>query len=174
MLGLWCAGTRAWRWSMAGGRARPLASNSEPRHEFNGLAGLLVFATKPTKADGGEDAKSWRHGHRSREADGGDGHRRARRDGRRTASRAIRRSRREWRLGLQRGGGNLPARGFWWFSQNRPPTGFASPIKTVLFLSGGTCGGITEDASMRSKVSKGSSLSDGWTYIFPILPLRAF
>jgi len=34
---------------MAGGRARPLASNSEPRREFNGLAGLLVFATKPTR-----------------------------------------------------------------------------------------------------------------------------
>ena len=99
---------------------------------------------------------------------------RARRDGRRTASRAVRRSRRERHLGLQRGGGNLPARGFWWFSQNRPPTGFASPIKTVSFLSGGTCGGITEDASMRSKVSKGSSPSDGWTYIFLILPLRAF
>jgi len=34
---------------MAGGRARLLASNSEPRREFNGLAGLLVFATKPTR-----------------------------------------------------------------------------------------------------------------------------
>ena len=50
--------------------------------------------------------------------DGGDGRRRRLGprcgrggDGRRAASRAVRRPRREWHLGPRRGGGNLPARG---------------------------------------------------------------
>jgi len=34
---------------MVGDRVRPLASNPEPRRELNGKAGLLVYATKPTR-----------------------------------------------------------------------------------------------------------------------------
>ena len=61
--------------------------------------------------------------------DGGDGCRRSlgprrRRggDGRRAASKAVRRLRQERRLGPRRGGGNLPARGVLAVFQNRPPT----------------------------------------------------
>ena len=61
--------------------------------------------------------------------DGGDGRRRRLGsrcgrggDGRRAASRAVRRPRRERRLGPRRGGGNLPAREVLAVSQNRLPT----------------------------------------------------
>ena len=51
-------------------------------------------------------------------------------DGRRAASRAVRRPRRERRLGPRRGGGNLPARGFLAvFSKPAPYPGFAEPPK---------------------------------------------
>ena len=51
-------------------------------------------------------------------------------DGRRTASRAVRRLRRERRLGPQRGGGNLPAREVLAvFSKPATYSGFADPPK---------------------------------------------
>ena len=134
--GLWCAGTRAWWWSTAGGLARPLASNPEPRCELNGKAGLLVYATKPmrwmavkTPSRGGTGVGLG--------TDGGDGRRRRLGprcgrggDGRRAASRAVRRPRRERRLGPRRGGGNLPARGVLAvFSKPVTYPGFAEPSK---------------------------------------------
>ena len=71
--------------------------------------------------------------------DGGDGRRRrlgprCRRggDGRWAASKAIRRPRQERRLGPQRGGGNLPARGVLAvFSKPATYPGFADPSKTT-------------------------------------------
>jgi len=56
---------------------------------------------------------------------------RARRDGYQMTSRAIKKPRRERRLRPRRGGGVLPTRRFWRFSQNQPPTGFAGPTKTA-------------------------------------------
>ena len=69
--------------------------------------------------------------------DGGDGRRRRLGprcgrggDGRRTASRAVRRPRRERRLGPRRGGRNLPARGVLAdFSKPATSPGFADPSK---------------------------------------------
>ena len=83
-----------------------------------------------------EDAKSWRHGRRSR-----DWRRNGRRrrlgprcrrggDGRRAASRAVRRPRRERHPGPRRGGGNLPARGVLAvFSKPATYPSFADPPK---------------------------------------------
>ena len=72
--------------------------------------------------------------------DGGDGRRRRLGprcerggDGRRAASRAVRRPRRERRLGPRRGGGNLPARGVLAvFSKPATYPGFADPPMGVL------------------------------------------
>ena len=80
-----------------------------------------------------EDAKSWRHGRRSQ-----DWQRNGRRrrlgprcgrggDGRRAASRAVRRPRRERCLGPRRGGGNLPKLAV--FSKPATYPGFADPPK---------------------------------------------
>ena len=71
--------------------------------------------------------------------DGGDGRRRrlgprCRRggDGRQAASRAVRRPRKERRLGPRRGGGNLPVRGVLAvFSKPATYPGFADPPKTA-------------------------------------------
>ena len=53
-------------------------------------------------------------------------------DGRRAASRAVRRPRRERRLGPRRGGGNLPVRGVLAvFSKPATYLGFADPPKTA-------------------------------------------
>ena len=98
------AGRQPWRPLLDRGRKR--------RHK----TGFLVCATKPSWRTAVEDAKSWRHGRRSRDC-----WRNGRRrrlgprcgrggDGRRAASRAVRRPRRERHLGPRRGGGNLPAR----------------------------------------------------------------
>ena len=93
---------------------RPLLDRGRKRRR---KAGFLVCATKPSRRTAVEDAKSWRHGRRSRNWRR---NRRQRRlgprcgrvgDGHRAASRAVRRPRRERRLGPWRGGGNLPARG---------------------------------------------------------------
>ena len=92
---------------------RPLLDRGRKRRW---KVGFLVCATKPSRRTAVEDAKSWRHGCRSQ-----DWQRNERRrhlgprcgrggDGRRAVSRAVRRSRRERRLGSRRGGGNLPAR----------------------------------------------------------------
>ena len=59
---------------------------------------------------------------------------RARRDRHQMTSRAVKKPRRERRLRPRRGGGVLPTRRFWRFSQNQPPTGFAGPTKTAGFL----------------------------------------
>ena len=69
-LGLWIAGTRAssvdgelpWRSS---GRAAAVAST--PGRKWRRKAGFLVCATKPRRRTAVEDAKSWRHGRRSRD-----------------------------------------------------------------------------------------------------------
>ena len=101
-------------------------------------ADFLVCATKPRRRTAVEDAKSWRHGRRSR-----DWRRNGRRrrlgsrcgrggDGRWAASRAVRRPRREWRLGPRRGGGNLPARGVLAvFLKTGHLPGFRGPSKTA-------------------------------------------
>src|SRR6185436_19676298 len=69
---------------------------------------------------GGADGRRWRLWHRC--GRGG--------DGRRAASRAVRRPRREQRLGPRRGGGNLPARGVLAvFSKPATYPGFADPPK---------------------------------------------
>ena len=85
-------------------------------------AGFLVCATKPrrrTAVGGGQRLKTPSRGGTGvgLGTDGGDGRRRRlgprcgrRGDGRRAASRAVRRPRRERCLGPRRGGGNLPAR----------------------------------------------------------------
>ena len=98
------AGRRLWRPLLDRGR----------KHWWK--AGFLVCATKPSWQTTVEDAKSWRHGHRSRDWRRNGrrqrlGPRCGRGDGRWAASRAVRRPRRERRLGPWRGGGNLPARG---------------------------------------------------------------
>ena len=96
----------------------------------------MVCATKPSRRTAVEDAKSWRHGRRSR-----DWRRNGRRgrlgprcgrggDGRRAASRAVRRPRRERHLGPWRGDGNIPARGVLAvFSKPVTYPGFADPPK---------------------------------------------
>jgi len=112
---------------------RPLLDRGR-KHRW--MAGFLVCATKPSWRTAVEDAKSWKHGRRSRDwrrngrrrrlghrgGRGGDGHR--------AASRAVRRPRRERRPGLRRGGGNLPARGVLAvFSKPATYPGFADPPK---------------------------------------------
>ena len=82
-------------------------------------------------------------------------------DGRRAASRAVRRLRREWRLGPWRGGGNLPARGVLAvFSKPANYPGFADPSKRHR----------GEDFDSKKEPWP----SDESLYLFPILPLRAF
>ena len=74
--------------------------------------------------------------------DGGDGRRRCLwprcgrgGDGRRAASRAVRKPRRKWRLGPRRGGGNLPARGVLAvFSKSATYPGFVDPSKTANWI----------------------------------------
>ena len=112
---------------------RPLLDQGRKRRQ---KAGFLVCATKPRRLTAVEDAKSWRHGRRSR-----DWRRNGRRrrlgphcgrggDWRRAASRAVRRPRRERRLGPRRGGWNLPARGVLAvFSKPATYPGFADPPK---------------------------------------------
>ena len=71
-LGLWIAGTQAssvdgelpWRSS---GRAAAVASTPGSRAQAATEGGFLVCATKPRKLTAVEDAKSWRHGRRSRD-----------------------------------------------------------------------------------------------------------
>ena len=89
--------------------------------------------------------------------DGGDGRRRRLGphcgrggDGRRAASRAVRRPRRERRLGPRRGGGNLPAREVLAvFSKPATYPGFADPPKCGPDLH--QDGGIAEKTSFRRK-----------------------
>ena len=71
-------------------------------------------------------------------------------DGRRAASRAVRRPRRERRLGPRRGGGNLPAREVLAvFSKPATYPGFADPPKPRTGSS--STGGIAEKTSFRRK-----------------------
>ena len=100
------------------------------------MAGFLVCATKPSWRTAVEDVKSWRHGCRSRDwLRNGHQRRLGPRcgrggDGRRAASRAVRRLRQERRLGPRRGGGNLPASGVLAvFSKPAIYPGFADPPK---------------------------------------------
>jgi len=102
----------------------------------DGMVGFLVCAIKPSWRTTVEDAKSWRNGRRSRDwRRNGCRRRLGPRCGRggdecRAASRAIRRPRRERRLGPRRGGRNLPARGVLAiFSKPATSPGFADPSK---------------------------------------------
>ena len=70
-------------------------------------------------------------------------------DGRRTASRAVRRLRREWRLGPRRGGGNLPAREVLAVFSKPPTRGSRTLQKRGLDLH--QDGGIAEKTSFRRK-----------------------
>src|SRR6185503_11394919 len=109
--------------------------------------------------------------------DGGDGRRRRLGprcgrggDERRAASRAVRRPRREWRLGPRRGGGNLPAREVLAvFSKPATYPGFADPSKPRT--------GTSSTWRHRSKdfdSKKEPRPSDESLYLFSVLPLRAF
>ena len=101
---------------------RPLLDRGRKRRR---KAGFLVCATKPRRRTAVEDAKSWRHGRLGPRCGRGG-------DGRRAASRAVTRPRRERRLGPRRGGGNLPARGVLAvFSKSATYPGFADPSKTA-------------------------------------------
>ena len=132
---------------------RPLLDRGRKRRR---KAGFLVCATKQRRPTAVEDAKSWRHGRRSRDWRWNGRRRRLgprcgrRGDGRRAASRAVRRPRRERRLGPRRGGGNLPARGVLAVSQNQPPT----QVSRTLQNRGPDLhphGGIAEKTSTRRK-----------------------
>src|SRR6185312_10618506 len=91
-------------------------------------------------------------------------------DGRRAASRAVRRPRREWRPGPWRGGGNLPARGVLAvFSKPATYPGFADPPK---LRTGSSSPRRHRGEDFDSK--KEPRPSDESLYLFPILPLRAF
>ena len=123
-----CGGARAGRqlW-------RPLLDRGR-KHRW--MTDFLVCATKPSWRTAVEDDKSWNHGRRSR-----DWRRNGRRrrlgprcgrggDGRRAASRAVRRPRRERRPGPRRGGENLPTCGVLAvFSKPATSPGFADPSK---------------------------------------------
>jgi len=109
--------------------------------------------------------------------DGGDGRRRRLGpccgrggDGRRAASRAVRRPRRERRLGPRRGGGNLPARGVLAvFLKSATYPGFADPQNRELDLH--RHGGITEKTSFRRK-NLGRRMSP--LYLFRFCPYGLF
>ena len=89
-------------------------------------------------------------------------------DGRRAASRAVRRPRRERRLGPRRGGGNLPCVRFLRFSQNRPPT----RVSRTLQNRGPDLrrrGGITaKTSSRRKKLRRRSRLYSGLLQTRPV------
>ena len=86
-------------------------------------------------------------------------------DGRRVASRAVRRPRREWRLG-----GNLPARGaLAVFTNSTTSPGFADPSKS---RTGSSSTWRHRREGFKSK--KETPPSDEIMYIIPVLPLRAF
>ena len=112
---------------------RPLLDRGRKRRR---KAGFLVCATKPRRWTAVEDAKCGGTGV-GLGTDGGDGRRRRLGprcervgDGRRAASRAVRRPRRERRLGPRRGGGNLPTREVLAvFSKPATYPGFADPPK---------------------------------------------
>ena len=139
-------------------------------------ADFLVCATKPSWRTAVEDAKSWRYGHRSL-----DWRRNGRRrrlgpccerggDGRRAASRAVRRPRRERRPGPRRGGVNLPARGVLAvFSKSAIYPGFADPSK---LRTGSSSTWRHRGEGFESK--KEPRPSDESNVSFPVLPLRAF
>ena len=133
MTGAW-TGRQLWRPLLDRGR----------KHRW--MAGFLVCATKPSWRTAVEDAKSWRHGRRRRLGPrcgrGG--------DGRRTASRAVRRSRQEHRLGPRHGGGNLLARGVLAVFSKRPPTRVSrTPQNQEPDIH--RHGGIAEKTSIRRK-----------------------
>ena len=119
------------------GRAAAVASTPGSRAQAPVDDGFLGLRHKTSWRTAVEDTKSWRHGRRSR-----DWRRNGRRrrlgprcgrggDGRRAASRAVRRPRRERRPGPPRGGGNLPARGVLAvFSKPATYSGFADPPKS--------------------------------------------
>ena len=101
------------------------------------MAGFLVCATKPSRRTAVEDAKSWRHGRRSR-----DWRRNGRRrhleprcgrggDGRRAASRAVRRPRRERRPGHGMEAESSRAWSFGGFLKTGHLPGFRGPSKTA-------------------------------------------
>ena len=109
--------------------------------------------------------------------DGGDGRRRhlgprcgRGGDGRRAASRAVRRTRRERRPRPRRGGGNLPARGVLAvFTKPATSPGFADPSKPWI-RSASTW--RHREEGFESK--KETPPSDEILYPFPVLPLRTF
>ena len=121
--------------------------------------GRRVSWFAPQNQGGGRRLKTPSHGRTDvgLGTDGGDGRRqrlgpRCRRggDGRRAASRAVRRPRRERRLGPRRGGGNLPVRGVLAvFSKPATYPGFANPQNREPDLH--RRGGIAEKASSRRK-----------------------
>ena len=142
------------------------------------IQSLQVLCHKTNEVDGSEDAKSWRHGRRSREADGDDGRCTAsraslwaRRDGCRTSSKAIRRPRWERYPGPRRGCGNLPTHGFSQFSQCRPSTGLSRTNQN--------CGRIVKGmwrhrrGCVESKQSICSTTVIRWTmmYLFGFAPM---
>ena len=91
-------------------------------------------------------------------------------DGSRAASRAVRRPRRERRLGPRRGGGNLPVHGILVvFSKPAIYPGFADPSKPRI-RSVSTWRHRGEGFESKKETPP----SDEIVYIFPVLPLRAF
>ena len=108
---------------------------------------------------------------------GGDGRRRrlgprCRRggDGRRAASRAVRKPRRERRLGPWRGGGNLPGRGVLMvFSKSVTSPGFVDPSKPRIRSAS-----MWRHRGEGFESKKETPPSDEIVYIFPVLTLRAF
>ena len=87
-------------------------------------------------------------------------------DRRRAASRAIRRPRRERRLGPRRGGGNLPARGVLAiFSKPATYPGFADPQNREPDLH--RHGGLAEKASSRRKKPRRRMRSCKYFRFFP-------
>jgi len=142
----------------------------------DGMVGFLVCAIKPSWRTTVEDAKSWRNGRRSRDwrrngcrrhlgpccGRGG--------DGRRAASRAVRRPRRERRPEPRRGGWNLSARGVLAvFSKPATYPSFVDPPKPRTGSS----------SPRRHRGEDFDSKKQPWPldeslYLFPVLPLRAF
>ena len=152
---------------------RPLLDRGRKRRR---MAGFLVYVSKPSWRTAVEDAKSWRHGRRARVwrrngcrrrlgprcGRGG--------DGRRAASRAVRRPRWERLLGPWRGGGNLPAREVLAvFSKLATYPGFADPPKP---RNGSSSTWRHRGEGFESK--KEPRPSDESNVSFPVLPLRAF
>ena len=112
--------------------------------------------------------------------DGGDGGRRRLGprcgrggDGCRAASRAVRRPRRERRLGPRRGGGILSAHGFWRYSQYHPSIGLSRTHQNLSRIMNGTW--HHRRGCVESKQSPCSATVVRWTMMYLSgFPLQAF